>query len=424
MKTDVREYRLPASFFALNRQKLLDRLPERALAVIFAGRAVVMSTDDLYPFFANRNFFYLTGIEQEESVLVMLKTGRNVKTILFLQVQDPLRERWTGKRMTREEATEISGIPDVLFLPALEDYLSPYISDDELPVALEECVPFGPGKLFERTVLSLHKEREILSVGAILAKLRMVKEPCEIEMIRLAIELTDLALTETAAHIRPGVSELELTTAFDYALDRRGCRLPAFESIFAAGKNALCLHHMNPVGQAGPDELIQVDVGGRVAGLCADISRVYPASGYFTERQKLLYEAVRACQETAFRVIGPGKRLTAVNEEVKKTARAELERIGVIPGETPADSDVSSYYWHSVSHHMGMDVHDLSIRELPLEPGMVITVEPGLYVERWGFGFRIEDDVVVTEDGCEVLSAGIPREYQEIEETVGKGGRD
>ncbi len=424
MKTDVREYRLPASFFASNRQKLLDKLPERALAVIFAGRAVVMSTDDLYPFFANRNFFYLTGVEQEESVLVMLKTGKIVKTILFLEVQDPLRERWTGKRMTREEATEISGIDDIRFLPALEDYLTPYISDDDLSVALEECVPYGPGKLFEKKVLSLHKERDIISAGAILARLRMVKEPCEIDMIRLAIELTDIALRETAALVRPGVSELKLTTAFDYALARRGCRIPAFESIFAAGKNALCLHHMNPVGQADAEELIQVDVGGRVAGLCADISRVYPASGYFTERQKQLYEAVRACQEKAFRVIGPGMRLSAINEEVKKTARAELEKIGVIPGETPVDSDVCTYYWHGVSHHMGMDVHDFSIRELPLEPGMVITVEPGLYVERWGIGFRIEDDVVVTEDGCEVLSAGIPREWPEIEETVGKGGRD
>lgn len=423
MKTDVREYRLPASFFASNRQKLLDRLPERALAVLFAGRAVAMSVDDLYPFFANRNFFYLTGVEQEESVLVMLKTGRSVKTILFLEVQDPLRERWTGKRLTREEATGISGIDDIRFLPALEDFLNPYISDDELPVAMEECVPYGPGKVFEKSLLSLHKEREIISAGAILAKLRMTKEPCEIDMIRLAIELTDIALRETAALIRPDVTELELTTAFDYALARRGCRLPAFESIFAAGKNALCLHHMNPVGHAGPDELIQVDVGGRVAGLCADISRVYPASGHFTDRQKLLYEAVRACQEKAFRVIGPGMRLAAINEEVKKTARTELERIGVIPGDMPADSDVSSYYWHGVSHHMGMDVHDFSIRELPLEPGMVITVEPGLYVERWGIGFRIEDDVVVTEDGCEVLSAGIPREWQEIEELVGKRGK-
>lgn len=424
MKADVRDYRLPASFFESNRQKLLDKLPERALAVIFAGRPVAMSADDLYPFFANRNFFYLAGVEQAESVLVMLKTGKNVKTILFLEVQDTLRERWTGKRMTREEATEISGITDIRFLPALEDFLSPYISDDELPVALEECLPYGPGKTFERSVLSLHKEREIISAGVMLARIRMVKEPCEIDMIRLAIELTDIALRETAALIRPGISELELTTAFDYALARRGCRLPAFESIFAAAQNALCLHHMNPIGYAGPEELIQVDVGGRVAGLCADISRVYPASGYFTERQKLLYEAVRACQEKAFRVIGPGMRLTAINEEVKMTARAELERIGVIPGESPADSDVCTYYWHSVSHHMGMDVHDLSIRELPLEPGMVITVEPGLYVERWGIGFRLEDDVVVTGDGCEVLSAGIPREWKEITETIGKRGRD
>jgi len=423
MMTDIREYQLPASFFASNRQKLLAKLPGQALAVIFAGRAVTMSADDEYPFFANRNFFYLAGIEQEESVLVMYKKGNDVRTVLFLQTQDALRERWTGKRLKRETAAELSGVSEIRFLPALEDFLQPYVSDHSLPIALEEGLTHGPGKQFEKFILSLHKEREVVSLSSIMAKLRMVKEPCEIEMIRKAIELTDEAIREMALHIQPDVTELALTSAFDYALARRGCLVPAFTSIFAAGENALCLHHMVPSGKAGPEELIQLDVGGRVAGLCADISRVFPASGYFTEQQKVLYAAVRACQETAFRKIRPGTTLHQINEDAKNTARIELEKMGIIPGSTPAESDVTTYYWHSVSHHLGQDVHDLSIREIPFEPGMVLTVEPGIYVPQWGIGFRIEDDVLVTENGCEVLSAFVPREWDEICSMVGtKGG--
>ncbi len=422
MISDIREYTLPAAFFAENRQKVLARLPERALLVVFAGKAVLMSADSEYRFFANRNFFYLTGIEQEESVIVISKKPGHIRTFLFLQPADELKERWTGRRLRKEEAAALSGVSDILYLPALEDFLQPYVSDSTLPVAIEEGNPHGPGKRFEKFILSLHKEREVIALGPILARLRMVKEPCEVDMIKKAIELTDEAIREMALHIRPDVTELALSSAFDYALARRGCLVPAFISIFAAGANALCLHHMNPTGMARSGELIQIDVGGRLAGLCADISRVFPADGFFSDQQKALYSAVRACQETAFKTIRPGMTLTDTNNEVKKTAYKQLEIMGVIPGENPAQSDITSYYWHNVSHHMGHDVHDSCIRELPLEPGMVITVEPGLYIPQLGIGFRIEDDVLVTEDGCEVLSYFVPREWDEICAMTGARG--
>lgn len=416
---DVREYHLPASFFTSNRQKIIDRLPDRALMVVFAGKAVVMSEDSEYPFFANRNFFYLAGIEQEESVLVITKYMARIRTFLFVQPADELKERWTGKRLRIKEIQSLSGITDVLYLPALEDYLQPYLSDRTLPVAIEEGLTYGPGKSFERTILSLHREREVIKLQPLLTRFRMIKETCEVDMIKKAITLTDDAIREMAETICPDVTELAMSAAFDYALARRGCLVPAFPSIFAAGPNALCLHHMNPVGQARQGELIQIDVGGRVAGYCADISRVFPADGTFTGQQKALYAAVRACQEKAFQVIRPGAYISDINNEVKNTAKEQLEKMGVIDGDNPSQSDVSSYYWHRVSHHMGLDVHDLSSHEIPLEPGMVITVEPGIYIPQIGIGFRIEDDVLVTEDGCEVLSSFIPREQDEICAMVG-----
>ena len=411
---DVRDYHLPASFFTLNRQKIIARLPDRALMVVFAGKAVVMSADSEYPFFANRNFFYLTGIEQEESVLVITKHAARVRTFLFVQPADELKERWTGKRLRIEDVKNFSGIMDVLYLPALEDYLQPYLSDRSLPVAIEEGLTCGPGKSFERMILSMHREREVITLQPLLTRLRMIKETCEVDMIKKAIELTDDAIREMAKTIRPDVTELTMSAAFDYALARRGCLVPAFPSIFAAGPNALCLHHMNPVGQARGGELIQIDVGGRIAGYCADISRVFPADGAFTGQQKVLYAAVRACQEKAFEVIRPGAFISDINNEVKNTAKDQLEKMGVIEEDNPAQADVTSYYWHRVSHHMGLDVHDLSVHEIPLEPGMVITVEPGIYIPQMGIGFRIEDDVLVTDDGCEVLSSFIPREQDEI----------
>ena len=342
--------------------------------------------------------------------------------MLFVQTADPLKERWTGKRLRKEEVQCLSGISDVIYLPAFEDCLQPYFSDSSLPIAIEEGVANGPARAFHKVMLSLHKEREIIALRPIMTRLRMIKEPCEIEMIRKAIELTDIAIREMAQYIQPDATELTLSAAFDYALAKRGCLVPAFPSIFAAGPNALCLHHMNPTGMAGRGELLQIDVGGRVAGHCADISRVFPADGTFTEEQKTLYAAVRACQEKAFQVIRPGMFLSEVNNEVRNTAREQLEKMNVIKEDNPAQADVTSYYWHRVSHHMGLDVHDLSAHEIPLEPGMVITVEPGIYIPQMGIGFRIEDDVLVTEEGCEVLSSFVPREMDEICAMVGARG--
>ncbi len=414
MMADVRDIRFPSSFFAENRRKLLQKLPENVVAVLFAGKAVIMSSDSEYPFFANRNFYYFTGIEQEQSVLVLSRQGSKVEETLFIQTQDPLRERWTGKRMTRELCAELSGIESLHFLPEFEDFIKPILHDRSLAIALEEGSFTGPGKDFEKLVLSLDGEREMISLESVCARIRMIKEPCELDMIRQAIRLTQEAVEETTRLIKPGVSELLLTSAFQYALNRRGCLIPAFPPIFAAADNAMCLHHMNPTGQAQAGDLIQVDVGGRVAGLCADISRVFPASGYFSDRQRELYAAVRACQEACFRAICPGKLLSEVNDETKRCAKEELRRLSLL-SEDPSDlRDVSLYYWHNASHHLGHDVHDVCLREIPLQEGMVITVEPGIYVEEWGIGFRIEDDVVVTSDGCEILSDFFPREADEV----------
>lgn len=415
MMEDVREIYLPADFFSGNRKRLLERLPCNTIVVVFAGAVVKMSVDNDYPFFANRNFYYLTGIEQEDSVLVLYKSAEGkAETRLFVQPYDAHRERWVGKRLTKEEASKLSGCEEILYLSELDTYITPFLADSSIHIALEEGLAYGPGKAFQKRVLSLGQEYDRIDLAKHFSVLRRVKQPIEIEMIKKSIALTDLAIREMAEAIRPGVTELELSARFNYALARRGCLIPAFPSIFAAGDNALCLHHMNPVGVLEKDRLIQIDVGGRVAGLCADISRVFPASGVFSDKQKKLYEAVRACQEIAFAALRPGINLVEVNQIVRQEAGKWLVELGLIADDEKKESRIDEYYWHNVSHHMGMDVHDIVGREVSLEAGMVVTVEPGIYVPEWGTGFRIEEDVLITSEGCLVLSADLPREMDDI----------
>ena len=414
---DIREERLPVSFFEKNRGKLASALPDRAMAVIFSGKAPVMSEDIDYPFFANRNFYYLTGIEQEESIFVFQKEGEVWREVLFLLPSDPEKEKWTGKRLTKDDAFERSGILDIRSLEESKVFLEKLLQEDISDISLEVDVPFGPSKDFERMVLSHRVKKNILSLAPILTRFRMKKEPCEIEMIRKAISLTEEAMREMARDIALGVSELELLATFEYALKKRGCFFEAFPSIVGAGEHTLCLHHSTPSGVLKEGDILQLDVGGRVSGVCADISRVFPVSGVFSEKQECLYEIVRTCQEEAILAVQPGITIRELNEITKKAAERELLKAGILS----SGEDISKYYWHNVSHHLGHDVHDVCVREMPLEKDMVITVEPGIYVPQWGFGMRLEEDILVSENGCENLSFFFPREKEEIRKWVKEG---
>ena len=423
VRSDSREERLPVVFFEKNRRKLAAMLPERAVAVIFAGTPKTLSADVEYPFFANRNFYYLTGVEQEFSVLTLAKDGESLVATLFLLPCDPEKERWTGKRLTTAAAAELSGITDIRLTAQAQDYWHELLEDSQRSFAYEEEDRAEAARKFGKLLLSQSREMDIVSLSPLLTELRMVKESCEIEAIKKAIHLTEEAVRGMAVSVKPGVSELELSAVFRYEMESRGCLQQAFPAIIAAGDHTLCLHHNTPSGYLQEGDLLQLDVGGRVAGLCADISRSFPVGGHFTEKQRILYNIVLACQRAAFDFIRPGVTIAEVNDKTCETAYTLLCEVGLLPGERSGQSgaeDIDDYYWHNVSHHMGHDVHDVAFREKPLSPGMVLTVEPGLYIPQWGFGIRIEDDVLVTQTGCEVLSVSFPREIDEMEAWVGE----
>ena len=402
---------LSSGFFKHNRQRLARYLNNQSLALLVSGKAPAKTADEFYPFFANRSFYYLTGIDQEESALMLMKVNDSVEEILFIQDRDELKERWTGAMVGRDDAKAVSGCSDVRGMESFHALVEKWIESRSGDLYIDFSASNQQADSLKHWLGRHHDKRRMKDVSPILTELRMIKQPEEIAAMKKAISLTGEGIQAMADTIRPGAYEFEASSAFKAKLAEQGILDTAFPSIVAAGKNSLCLHHMKPYGVIAPGDLVQLDVGAAVAGVCADISRVIPADGHFTEKQKHIYRIVRQCQETAFNMIKPDRCLNEINLACQEAARNGLIKIGLLDEQ----GSVKDYFWHSVSHHLGFDVHDVSKKEVPLRPGMVITVEPGVYIKQWQIGIRLEDDVLVTDTGCEILSADIPRELPDYE---------
>lgn len=402
---------LPAAFFAANRRRLLDRLGDCAITLIAAGRPPHRTADEHYPFLANRNFFYLSGIEQEDAVLLLCRTGDLRRELLFLPAQDPMHERWRGHRLSPAEARGPSGIDTIEPPDALDQFLHDLLADPSVRIWLDGSAADAQNTALREKIRSQWPEQSTDDLAPHLTRLRMIKSDEEVARMRAAIALTDRGIRAMLRRLRPGLREYHLWSEFARTLADEGCLTPAFASIVAAGRNVFCLHYMQPFALIQPGDLVQIDVGAISAGLCADISRILPANGRFTAAERVVYDVVRRCQETAFATIKPGATLAEVNEACRTVAREGLLAAGLMQ----PDEAVTDHFWHNVSHHLGFDVHDVADREAVFEPGMVLTVEPGIYLPAHSIGMRIEDDVLVTADGCEVLSQAVPREADEIE---------
>ena len=421
MTADPNRPRQPVSYFAANRNNLFNCLGEESLAILTSGRAPHRTADEDYPHWTNRSFLYLTGLDQADAVLALHTTKGEGHVVLFIPETDPMYERWRGHRATLEEAGQLTGIADVRLLSGLPEWLDSQVQRPGLILWLDESARDGQAAELRNQLAERHSDllARAQNLEPFLIQLRMIKREDELAMLDQAIGLTDRGIRAMLRRLRPGQMEYEVWADFDHALAEAGCLNPAFASIVASGKNIFCLHYMQPFDRIRDGDLVQVDVGAWVGGLCADISRVFPASGRFTAGQAALYEVVRQCQETAFATIAPGTTLAAVNEACRQTARQGLLDAGLMQ----PDEAITDYFWHNVSHHLGLDVHDIANREALLQPGMVLTVEPGIYMPTRNLGMRIEDDVVVTENGCRVLSRRIPREAAEIEALLAQARR-
>lgn len=410
-------------FYSGNRNKLYQQLQPGDLMVLFSGLPIHKSADAYYPFHANRNFVYLTGIEQAQSVLCVYRTTTNhLKESLYVLPKDLMAERWTGRRLSREEATFISGISDIRMLDHLDSDLDALLSSGDyrqIYLDLHRQTPADQdqqGHIFAGTVQERYPHLIVSNVAPMIHKMRTIKQSCEIDALRRAEEITKAGITAMMRASRPGMYEYQYKAEFDRALGQFGPQEAGFQSIISAGKNNFCIHYEAYTGQACDGDMVLNDVGAQYDHLIVDVSRGWPCNGKFSERQKILYECALATSDYMFSIIRPGMKMADVDRTIHAYNAQKLVEAGVMN----SVHDVSTYMWHGGAHHIGFDVHDCIQVPDTLEPGMVFCVDVGIYHEEWGIGFRLEDNCLVTEDGCENLSAQIPRTIEQIETIMAK----
>ena len=414
-----------AKEFTLRRQKLMEALPLGSVVVLFSGIELKSSADALFPFIINKNFYYLTGIEQEHSIVMMVNSALGVKTYLFIDEIDETKTRWVGKKLDLAAAKQRSGIPNILtysmFELRLEDVLHQrkfYGDIYTLFVDLEKNLiieaNLGTTQAFADAFAQKHPTIKIDNVYPFITRLRMIKSPGEIDAIRNAIQATAYGLHHLRKQLKPDLYEYQLEALFSYALKEYGNLGTSFDTIIAAGKNAIVLHYPNPKDKIQEGVLVLCDLGARYQQYAGDITRTYPASGTFNPLQRQVYEIVLHANEHIISLAKPGVKLVDLQKECLNLMAKACVKEGLIKKE----EDIGSIYYHNVGHHLGLDTHDPMSRDLPLEPGCVITVEPGLYIKELGIGIRIEDDVLITEKGCENLSRDIPKSVDDIEASL------
>lgn len=404
--------------FKKNREKLFERIEMFSAAVIFTGKAPYKRGDEKYRFSPDRNFYYLTGIDREDCILFLAKTREGVQETLYIPRDNGEMAKWVGANMTAAEAEERSGIADIAWIDTFEADFAAYIFkngikklwldmenrewDDALSPALE----------FAAKVRRNAPQMVMGDLYATFSEMRVIKEEWELERMRKAMDITRLGIEEMMKTAKGGSNEYEIEAAYDYILTKNGVKDKAFDTIAAGGKRGTILHYMDNDQKVADGELILIDAGAQWEWYAGDISRTFPVNGKFTERQKMVYNIVLEGQRRIIEAIKPGVPFSSLNEMLKEYYFEELKKIGL----AEKKEDVAKYYYHGVSHYLGAETHDVGrYIDRILQPGMVLTVEPGLYIEEWEIGIRIEDDILVTEDGNEVMTAAMIKTVEEIE---------
>lgn len=396
----------------------MKSLQTNAAVMLFSGKAPMRSEDEAYDFSVNRNFYYLTGLDREDMVLLMYTMDGTAREMLFILPYDEKLARWVGGRMSKEEASQISGIEDVEDVSSLDDTVAFIMNRSRKDSTFRFCFDFWhydmdqaptqahiyADKLKEKYPYLIMKD-----IYPVLTHLRLVKDEYEIGCIRNAIHTTNLGIQQMMRASRPGIYEMQMEAVFDFVLKQSLCRNTAFKTIAASGKRATILHYSDNNQLMADGELFLCDLGATSEYYNADISRTFPVNRSFTPRQRELYEIVLHAQKIVEENARPGVKMRDLNQMVIDYYKEELPKHGL-------NEDVSEYYFHSCSHHLGLDTHDCDGGlGAVLEAGNVITNEPGLYISEEGIGIRIEDDLLITEEGVEVLSQEIIKDPDEIE---------
>ena len=406
------------NLYSKRREKVFRALSDNTAVLLFSGKAPMKSEDEAYPFSVNRNFYSLTGLEKEEMALLLYKNGSTLIETLFIMPYDEKMARWVGGRMSAEEATAVSDVRQVRDYGELDAAVNSVLNAMRKDHAFRMYLDFwhytpdqedSPAIAYANKLRNSHPALWLRDIYPILTGMRMIKDDYEIACIRQAISTTKLGIEQMMRTIKPSLNEMTMEGVFDFVLRQNLCNENAFKTIAASGKRATILHYSTNNQTMEDGELFLCDLGATFKHYCADISRTFPVNGRFTDRQRELYELVLQAQKIVEENARVGVRTRDLNNMVVEFYREELPKHGLT-------KDVSEYYFHSVSHHLGLDTHDVDIeRGGPLEAGNIITNEPGLYVADEGIGIRIEDDLLITGTGAEVLSRDIPKDPDEIE---------
>ena len=424
---------LDAAFYIRNRKKLLSALPDNAAVLVTSNDEMPDSGDETFPFHQNPDFFYLTGIDQEKSLLLLCPGHSNpeCREQLFLLQTNPTIEIWNGYKYTQEHAARVSGISRIRWSEDFETALKEVMMEAEtLYIDIEEDWKFTSevekqAQRYCRILQQQYPLHPFRRLAPLMRELRLRKEPEEIGRIQEAISITGKAFDRMLSALHPGVKEYEIEAEMTYEFIRNGASGHAFAPIVASGKDTCVLHYIKNDKACQEGDLLLLDFGCRYGNYHSDISRTVPVNGRFTPRQRQVYEAChRIYTETKKQYI-PGMTINRLNRFVWALMEKELIGLGLFTAADVAANHgdalplIRKYYMHNIGHFLGLDTHDVGNREVLFEPGMVVTCEPGIYIAEEGIGVRIETDMLVAETPVD-LGASIPSEAGEIEQLLQK----
>lgn len=417
--------------FEYNRKNLTQKLKPYSLAVFNSNDIMPTNADGTMPFRQNNDLFYLSGIDQEETVLLLFPDfpDEKFREILFVKETNKEIATWEGHKYTKEEAQETSGIKTIFWLSKFESVFNSLMAEAK-QVYLntnEHLRASNPVETRDARFLKWCKESYPLHqyerIAPLMHQLRAIKSRWEIDLLKHACDITEKGFRRLLSFVKPGVMEYEIEAELSHEFLRHRSRGFAYQPIIASGSNACVLHYIDNSQECKDGDVLLLDIGAEYANYNGDLSRSIPVSGKFTPRQKDVYNAVLRVQRAAFDFLRPGNVIKKYHDEVGKIMESELIRLGLldkmdVQKQDPENPLYKKYFMHGTSHHIGLDVHDVGNIYREFEPGMVFTVEPGIYIREEGLGIRLENNVVIQEEGVLDLMAAIPIEAEEIEELM------
>ena len=419
---------LNPEIFIQNRKRFIARMDKNAIAIFNSNDELPYNGDALHPFAQNSDLFWLSGIEQEDTMVILFPDNPDPKyrEVLVLVRPNELKEKWTGHQFRKSEAQQISGMATIVWLDALEGLLQSWIhladtiylnTNENDRKANEVPVRDYRYAAYMRDRYPLHNYKRS---AKILKELRAIKTPLEIEVMQKAIDITDNTFRRLLQFIKPGVMEYEIDAEIWHSFLSQRASGPAYGSIIASGDRARTLHYVDNNQECKDGELILMDFGARYGNYSADLTRTIPVNGKFSRRQKTVYNACLDLHYYCASILKPGISINDYTEKAGDRATELFQKIGLlkksdIKNEDPENRAYRKYLYHGISHHLGIDVHDLGTRTEPIKAGMVFTIEPGIYIEEEQMGIRIENNYWITRNGNKDLMKNIPITVEEIE---------